>query len=417
MKRFASVGALAAVLALTAIAVSGPAVAAPNDVTVVVPDRTPTPTPTIDVPDVEENGNIVNAQLRWGLNIEAGAKAYAPGTCNFLSAGTAGDTRGSRTWTAADGFYKAHDGLVRIEKPNANGVWQLASFDSRCTDPRGANLSTTVDGASGNQVVMDGGVGSRTNGALQIQWRGSFTVAFYSGMTYWSVTDPALSVDASGSGRLTATASGFGADMNDTETWSPITARPIVLAEIRGAGVSDPTGFTVVPEYLGVAVATSETAQVREGENWGSFPQSFVDFHSLTGQNSYWYSSGGAADRRKPATALYISYDAAVPVAVPAPGTSTADATGAPPSNPVRRPPVGAAIPVPAVASAATLPVSVNASVTTLPATAGLVPTVASVLSPLVLPLLGTAAALGLSVIAVLGLMQALPWQRRVPVP
>lgn len=409
-RRLGAVLALAAVTALGGIGVSAPAAASPNEVTVIVPPAS-TPAPG-------EDGVIRNAQLRWGLSVEAGSRAPAPGTCNFLSAGVAGDTGGSRTWTASDGLYRAHDGAVRIEKPNARGIWQLASFADRCTDPQGQPLTSgSATRASGNQVVIDGGEGTSTAGETRIQWRGSFTVAFYSGMTYWSVTDPLLSVDASGNGRLTGTASGYGADMNDMTTWSPIAPRSIVLAEIRRVNRDDGAGFAVVPEYLGVTVDTVETPQVRSGTVWGSFPQSFVDFQQLTGQSSYWYSSGGLADQRKPATTLYVSYDAAAPVPVPAPPTTGAASSASADdglSNPVRVPPaVGAAAGVPAVPVGATLPVSATTAVTTLPAAAALVPEALTALSPLVAPLLGAAAALGLSIIAVLSLMNALPWQRR----
>lgn len=42
--------------------------------------------------------------------------------------------------------------------------------------------------------------------------------------------------------------------------------------------------------------------QSTTGPAWGSFPASFVDYNLLTGQSSYWYSSGGAADQKKVTT-------------------------------------------------------------------------------------------------------------------
>lgn len=418
MSRLAAFGALAALTALVGMSAAAPAAAqaqnrtGAQDVVVVVPEWTPAPAPGDD-------GVISNAQLRWGINAESGAAGFAPGTCNFLSAGVAGSTGSSRTWTEADGLYRARDGAVRIEKPTADGAWKLASFDDICNDPQGQRLTTGKGNSTGNQVVIDGGSGSLTAGVLDIQWRGSFTVAYYSGMTYWSVTDPTLHIDASGSGRLTGTASGFGADMDDASSWLPIAPRSITLAEVRRVQTAEGTGFTVVPEYRGVEVDTAETAQLRTGPHWGAFPQSFVDFQTLTGQNSYWYSSGGAADQRKPASALYVSYDAAAPIAVPAPPGSASDSDSASaPSNPVRMPPtVPSPNSVPTVPTAATAVLAATASTTTLPQRPSLVPDGAFGMSPLVLPLLGTAAALGLSIIAVLSLMQVLPWQRRPGMP
>ncbi|MFG6444412.1 hypothetical protein ACFXQA_03985 [Microbacterium sp. P07] len=412
MRRLAAVGALAALLAVAGVGAAVPAAAAPGDVIVVVPDSTTGPTPTPGGTAIDD------AQLRWGLSAEAGGGAFFGG-CNFLSAGRAGDAGSGRVWGADDGLYRPQDGAVRIEKPASNGEWVAASFASRCLDPQGREVSSaSTTSTSGNQVVIDGGVGTvDSGGATRIEWSGSFTVAFYGGLTYWSVTNPVLTIDESGSGRLVGTASGYGTDMDDLSAWEQLPERSIVLAEVRRVDTSAGVGFAVVPEYLGVAVTTGDTPQTRTGSFWGSFPQSFVDYQQLTGQNSYWYSSGGARDAAKPATTLYVSYDAAAPVAVPPPGSgapATGSGSGAAPSNPVRMPPgLPAPNAVPSVPTAATVGVSASAAVTTLPAAKGLVPAMVAALSPLVVPLLGTAAALGLSIVAVLSLMQALPWQRR----
>src|SRR5690606_32237533 len=91
----------------------------------------------VTIPEPKDGGTaggvISNAQLRWGLNLEAGAGAFAGG-CNFLSAGRAGDAGSSRVWTEADGLYSATDGNVRIEKPTASGGWAVASFADKCLD-------------------------------------------------------------------------------------------------------------------------------------------------------------------------------------------------------------------------------------------------------------------------------------------
>ena len=403
MRRLALVGACAAVLALVGLS-AAPAAASPDQVVVVVPGA--------------EERAVADAQLRWGLNAEAGSGAFAGG-CNFLSAGVAGDTGGSRVWGAGDGLYNSRAGAVRIEKPNAAGEWVPASFETRCLDPQGRVVTTSsTTSTTGNQVVMDGGTGSiRAGGSIEIRWSGSFTVAFYGGMTYWSVADPVLTVDASGAGRLVGTASGYGTSMDDMTQWDPIAPRSIVLAEVRGVNVSAQDGFVVLPEFLGVGVTGGGQVE-RAAHNeayWGSFPQGFVDFQALTGQRAYWLTSGGVRDRAKPATEMYVSYDAAAPIAVPPPANAAAAGGGQAanaPSNPVRRPP--AVAPVTGVPAVPLAPVAVNDSVTTLPAPRGLVPNALAVVSPLVPPLLGTAAALGASIVAVLSLMRALPWQRRL---
>ena len=42
--------------------------------------------------------------------------------------------------------------------------------------------------------------------------------------------------------------------------------------------------------------------------HWGSWPQSFVNFQNGTGLGTYWYSSGGAADAKKPQDPVSVSY-------------------------------------------------------------------------------------------------------------
>jgi hypothetical protein len=410
--------AFAVALALgLAAAPAAASAAGPDDIVVTIPpgdDNTPTPGPTTP-PPISGGTAIVNAQLRWGLNEESGGGAYFGG-CNFLSAGAAGDTGGSRLWTEADGLYRSRDGAVRIEKPTASGGWAEASWASKCVDAAGRTVGTGQGSATGNQVVIDGGTGTTRDGAVEIRWSGSFSVVFYGGLTYWSVSDPVLALDASGNGRLTGTASGYGSDMDDMTKWERIEPRTIVLADIRAADTAAGGGFSVTPEYRGVRVDTGDgVTQVRTGADWGAFPQGFVDFQKLTGQHAYWYSSGGLADPKKPASPVTISYDAAAPVAVPAPaGGGGAASSGTAPSNPLRMPPTVA--PVSAEAVAALPGFAANTPLTTQPQPMGLVPDAVTGLSPLVPPLLGSAAALGVGIIAVLSMMQVLPWQR-VAVP
>ncbi|MFF8188253.1 hypothetical protein ACF044_13465 [Microbacterium sp. NPDC016588] len=390
--------ALAVVLGLAA----APAAAAgPDDIVVTVPGAG----------DAGSDGEITDAQLRWGLNAEAGGGAFAGG-CNFLSAGVAGDAGGSRVWTEGDGLYRAQDANVRIEKPTADGGWTTASWSTKCQDPTGAPVSvSSTASASGNQVVIDGGTGTRRDGVVEISWSGSFTVVFYGGMTYWSVSDPRLTLDASGDGRLVGTASGYGTSMDDTTTWNPIAPQTVVLADIDGADVAGVGGFTVTPRYLGVTTTgggqTARTATTPA--YWGSFPQSFIDFHRQTGQQGYWLTTGGVRDAAKPASPLTVSYSATAPVTVPV-ATGGGSAAAAAPVSALRRAPAEID---PAESARAFF--AANAPITTQPQAAGLVPEVSRALSPVVLPLLGSAAALGIAIVAVLSMMQALPWQRSSP--
>ncbi|MGP3533401.1 hypothetical protein ACTU3I_01300 [Microbacterium sp. RD1] len=356
---------------------------------------------------------ITDAQFRWGLNAEAGSGAFAGG-CNFLSAGRSGDVgRGGVVWTEEHGLYRAVDGDVRIEKPRGVGEYDVATWADRCRDAEGREVTaSSLSSQSGNQVVIEGGAGRRaSDGSLEIRWTGSFTVVFYGGMTYWSASDPVLSIDAAGNGRVTATASGFGASMTDITRWEPLPERQVVLAELRGVDTSADAGFATDPLYRGVEVPDAgQTARSPQNDaHWGSFPASFVHYQKLTGQAGYWLTTGGQRDPAKVASTLYISYDADDALAVTPPRPAGGEENS--PRNVVRQRPLAAALASDGEPVLPMFPVADTA--TLLPQSEGLVPGgPLGFASPLVLPLLGTAMALSAGILAVLNLMQALPWQR-----
>lgn len=283
----ASAGALALVAGL-GVAIATPAIAAEDPAPVAVD----------------------GVELTWGLSDEAGGGAYFGG-CNFLSAGAAGNAGSSRVWAEDDGFYRTVDGNVTVEKPDAEGTYAQPTWATKCQNPSGTAVSAaSTANVSKNRVRFAAGSGTvdLVAGTASIAWDGDVTVAFYGGMTYWTASDPELTVGSDGTGTLTATASGFAADMADPDTWVPITPEKVTLATLAGVEV-DSDGFTVTPDYLGVEVDAT-TPQTRTGAAWGSFPQDFVDFQQLTGQSSYWYSSGGSRDAAKPAAPLDVTWAA-----------------------------------------------------------------------------------------------------------
>ena len=300
----------------------------------------------LTAPPAQAASSVTDAVVEWGINPESGGGAYFGG-CNFLSAGTAGDTGGG-VWSAVNGgenFYSAQDGAVSILKPDSSGTLVPATWQNKClnrfghavkatgltmqvTDVSGAQVSETS--YSENVVRMSGGTGTldpATNSA-RIQWRGSFTVAYYGGLTYWSVNNPKLHVDASGRGALTATLSGYGADMTNLSSWTTLDEREVTLADFDGIDVRQALlagGFTQAPRYVGVAVNTDGAMKPqapRTADNapyWGSFPQSFVDYQVKTGQSSYWFTSG-LRDQSKVALPVTVGYSASY--AQPASNTS-----------------------------------------------------------------------------------------------
>ncbi|MFI8634161.1 hypothetical protein ACIGEP_16380 [Microbacterium sp. NPDC077663] len=262
--------------------------------------------------------SVTGAVFEWGINAEANAAAFAPGTYNLLSAGIVTATSASDRVTATN--WKQTEGDVDILKRQADGSFADATFAGLSTDANGTRLSTGAGNNSGHVVRIGGGTGTvdPAAGTAEIQWQGTFTSAFYSGMTRSWITDPHLSVAADGTGTITATLGGYGTSMDDPDQFEQLApVDDVVVATLTGVDV-DADGFTVTPEYLGKTVNTgSGTPQVTGGANAGAFPQSFVDFQVLTGQGSYWYSSGGAADARKPASPLSVSYTAAAQPSVP----------------------------------------------------------------------------------------------------
>lgn len=286
-----------------------------------------------------------DAELRWGINHEVGAGSRAGG-CNFLMAGLPGrngDAGGSRIWTAADqGLYRSTSGHVRVLVPSADGRTETAAkFASRCQDPQGNALVRGSEATSGAELVIDGGTGRRgADGALDIRWTGSFTVVFYGGMTYWWATDPRLVLDADGDGALTATVGGYGTDMADPTKWVRLKSTTVELATFRDGTLFD-DGGTLEPEWCEVDVSdvVPHQSQVDSRGCWGAFPKSFVAFQQLTGQTSYWYSSG-LQDWFKPPYPMTLSFDADdsrgrtelpptdFPPATPPPGTTGGSSGG-----------------------------------------------------------------------------------------
>lgn len=335
---------------------------------------------------------IDDAQLRWGINNESNNKAFAPGTFNFFSAGKLGDPgEGNKLVNASDqgatwsngrpAGWKASDGDVAIEK-YVNNTWKPATFAGLSTTSTGAKM-TGANGFSNHEIVLSGGTGTvdRAKGTASIQWTGSFTVVYYSGYSFFYVTNPKLTI-AQGVGKLTATLGGYGSSMDDLTKWEAVTPVPNVLvASFPSIALSSDRGFTAKPAYSKVAVSVpnDQTAQYREGASWGSFPQPFIDFQSTSGTGSYWYSSGGAADAHKIALPVTVSYAADDPVKVTPPKTETAktpdidnsapEAPASPTGNPAVAPPVTAARPP------VSAPLPVDSQVQASPATTQFRPT------------------------------------------
>lgn len=260
------------------------------------------------VPAQAASQDVSGVELSWGLNAESGAGAFN-GSCNFLSAGTAGDTGSSRAWTEADGFYNSTDGNVSIVKDGPSATTIATTWANKCQTGAGTPVSPMGTAAlSNNKAVFANGSGTvdPATGTATISWTGSLTSVFYGGLTYWSASNPVLTVKADGTATLKATASGYGADQADANVWIPIPATEITLANLTGVEV-DADGFTVSPQYLGV-IAPAGVEQATGTPTSGAFPADFVSFQGATGTQAYWYSSGGSADARKVAAPVTVGW-------------------------------------------------------------------------------------------------------------
>lgn len=261
---------------------------------------------------------VTDAQFRWGINNETNNRAFAG--FNLLSAGELGNpgsadntlresTSGATWGNGKPAGWKPTAGNVRIEKV-LNGVPTIATWAGTKTNGSGTALGASPGGNttfSEHQVVIGKGTGTLDAAAddADITWDGDFTVVFYSGRSFFYVSDPHLTVTG-GTGSVTATLSGYGADMEDTTTWVPLAATTVTLADLTGVNVTE-AGLTTTPEYLGVvAPAGAGADQATTGASWGSFPTSFVNFQKGVGTAEYWYSTGGSVDKSKPTLPLSV---------------------------------------------------------------------------------------------------------------
>jgi hypothetical protein len=351
--------------------------------------------PVVDPPAAEPPAagppagiELTDAQFRWGINRESGNAAFAPGTVNLFSAGRIPSTGPNQPLT--EDRWAATAGDVRIEKRQADGSYALATWAGTRTTPTGQPLTSAAAGLSSeHEVVIDGGTGTvdLAAGTAELRWDGDFTVALYSGLTFFYVADPVLRV-SEGRAELTAVLGGYATDMAGTR-WDALPETEVVMARLGTVALTE-DGVTGTPDYLGVAydppAGSGSLAQAREGDSWGSFPAAFVDHQVAAGQGAYWYSSGGSTDRFKVPLPLAVSFDASRPV----PGPVVPPPVQQPqvPVNPVREPPA----PRPAAPPAATAPAPASSGAGRPPATARAPAAAAPAAAPAPTPTPATAA-------------------------
>jgi len=293
---------------------------------------------------------VSGVQFRWGFNSESGNRGAAPGTFNLFSAGKLGNpgaggqtlnnSSSGATWgpSGAPAGWTPQAGNVSIEKKLPTSGYTTATWAGTRTDKDGAALGpyATSTKFSDHEVVIGNGTGSLDADAddATIQWDGDFTVVYYSGYTFFYVSDPKLTVD-DGIGTVTATLGGYAADQADLTQWDPLPDTSVTLAVLEGVDVTA-DGIVATPEYAGVTYAGAEgtVPQSTTGAHFGSFPATFVDYLQATGAGPYWYSTGGGVDKNKHPLPLTVDLTPTAPIDPPVvtPPVVTPPAPPAPPA-------------------------------------------------------------------------------------
>lgn len=269
-----------------------------------------------------ETFTVDNAEFRWGLNKQSAGPSHGPGH-NFFSAGDLLEVPGNIT--AATWMQKSGD--VSVEKRLSPSSTTKPAFADTLTDQAGRSFAASSTKYSGLEMVFGKGTGTvdPEKGVLEIRWKGTVTVLYYSGLVRMSISDPIMKVTGS-TASVTATMDGYETDRDDPGISIPMDSREVVIADIDAGDIdlSDDKGFSVTPKYLGVTYTAkgADNAQDRSGDSWGAFPSEFIDFASDAGGASFWYSSG-TSDASKPALPITVSFDAADPAEVADPGSST----------------------------------------------------------------------------------------------
>jgi hypothetical protein len=274
-----------------------------------------TTTPSAPTTTAPGTRTVSNATFEWTISREADNGSFAPGQVNYWSAGQSDSTQAT---------YVATNGNATVLKKNASGTYvpigseAAVSWANRTKDGAGNTVTATNAFYLGQKVRYANGTGTvnTTTGAATIQWTGTFTINFYGQYVPFWIVNPKLTVAAGGSAKLTATLGGYASSMDDPDVRTPLAPTAnVVVAEFANvwAGGSTATGFTAATKYLGNTItAPAEAPQVAKTSAnqayWGAWPQSFVNFQNATGLGSYWYTSGGTADPKKPQEPVSVAY-------------------------------------------------------------------------------------------------------------
>ncbi|AWH94778.1 hypothetical protein [Dietzia psychralcaliphila] len=269
---------------------------------------------------------LTDAEFRWGLTSQSSGPSHGPGL-NFLSAGDSSSALAGSGATITEQTWRATSGDVRIEKRSANGATATATWAGTQTDQSGRPIRDASSSKySGLEMVFGHGAGTvdAEAGTAEIEWKGTTSVLYYSGLVFLSVEDPVLTVTPT-KAVVTATLGGRRSSQDNPDVSVPISSRTVVIADLSRNRVElgGERGFSVTPEYLGVSYSAKagENPQSKDGAYWGSFPKEFVDFAADAGSGGFWYSTG-TSDNSKPALPIAVSWNSDEPEEMPNSGES-----------------------------------------------------------------------------------------------
>ncbi|QOC24702.1 HtaA domain-containing protein [Microbacterium hominis] len=252
-------------------------------------------------PSVPETTTYTGVVLEWTGAPEWQHRPPNGSAANYFSAGVSDGTTAT---------YRARGDGAEIVQRAADGSTATATWDTRGSHVDAGGQAAQLMRFTHGTAVLD------ASGAATITWPGEVSVNFYDGLVPFTLSHPRLEVSADGVGSLTADLSGYAGDMSDPdkpkEAVAPQTG--VTVATLRGVVVDAQRGFVVTPDFAGVEIdARGGTPQVRSGSGWGSWPQSFVDFHATTHLAAYFYSTGGSMDAAKRPASFAVGFSGATP--------------------------------------------------------------------------------------------------------
>ncbi|MDO4909623.1 MAG: hypothetical protein Q3962_07245 [Corynebacterium sp.] len=265
---------------------------------------------------------ITDATFLWGLNQNISSGKPPAGNSNYMIAGT---VEGLQQGDSLQSKYKATDGNVSVVLYDLNNQPYAPTWETR-TD------NTDRTKSKGQFAKFTKGTGTiNADKSVDIKWTGSLTIASYGGMVPFWITNPHLHVNADGSGELRADLGGYQGVRGDaTARVAMETQSNKVVATFSNLNefLAGSQTLSLTPNWSGVVapVANGNAAQAQTGD-WGSWPTDFVEFQNQTGLSSYYYSSGGEADKGKKPLPISLAYatsgEASTPAAPETPKTDT----------------------------------------------------------------------------------------------